>query len=177
MNSLEVKRKIPGLIVLSSIGWIIFGILSLFFGVFSSLKTGTPTVSLILIPLGLFLIYIGVRTIKVWILFGIWVLLLGVFVALKSGNILPPVQLIPISIGLFFIYIGVRTIKGKAKDTLGNSLAVIIFGVYPAINVYVRGGTSEISLLIVFSTITVLSGILSLIGRTEYKKYIAGKNA
>jgi hypothetical protein len=84
-------------------------------------------------------------------------------------------------IGVAFIYVGVQTIRGTARDTLGNGIGSIAFGIYALAFVAqtlvgavqqgevagvingVLGGINGIALL--------AAGILALVGRKDYKAW------
>jgi len=77
-------------------------------------------------------------------------------------------------IGAVFIQVGVQSVRGTAKDTLGNGLGSVLFGL-----LYFGGGLMQgIGGLLVQASVSLMcggglfaAGILALIGRREYKHW------
>jgi hypothetical protein len=113
-----------------------------------------------------------------WILYGI----------LQLGSIILSLALAPDSVpqlacsvlfGIAFAYCGYQTVTGAAKDTLGNALGSLFFGLLAAgLAVVVliapnpQGGALEkmIGLLAIglSTSILIAAGILALVGRSDY---------
>ncbi len=71
-------------------------------------------------------------------------------------------------IALFILYIGIQTFRGKTKDVLGNSLGIILIG---SMFVYQAALKSD-SVMIVYGSFIILSGMIALKARSEYKNFI-----
>ena len=89
------------------------------------------------------------------------------------------VWLFPILMLLFalvFLHIGRQTLKGKAKDTLGNSIGSILFALFGLYSFLGQSSTDvaeQIGYLI--GTVLLLSaGLFALVGRSDYKKWVSG---
>ena len=73
-----------------------------------------------------------------------------------------------------FVYVGVQTVRGAAKDTLGNAIGSILFGLFQ-----VGGGLVVLAAKNVVGAVMGLgagvvlfaAGIFALVGRSEYKEW------
>ena len=88
----------------------------------------------------------------------------GVLVALFLGFV-----------GGVFIHVGVQSIRGTAKDTLGNGIGSMIFGVLEVVSAFTQEGqlgkAVHIATALLFAATFFIAGIFALIGRTEYKAW------
>jgi hypothetical protein len=75
---------------------------------------------------------------------------------------------IPSLLGVYFIWIGWITLKGKAKDVLGNGISCLILGMLSIMSL-----KEDPAVHIVFAAIFIVSGVVVLIGRGDYRKLIA----
>ncbi|MGI2215275.1 hypothetical protein [Shewanella oncorhynchi] len=79
-----------------------------------------------------------------------------------------------------FLHIGKQTLKGKAKDTLGNSIGSILFALF-GFNSFLGLSSSDVAEqagYLIGPVLLLTSGIFALIGRADYKKWASGnKNA
>ncbi len=113
----------------------------------------------------------------IWILFG---LLLSIGMVLTGGRMMQNTHMgdgstvmvfllvFVLLIALFILYIGIQTFRGKTKDVLGNSLGIILIG---SMFVYQAALKSD-SVMIVFGSFIILSGMIALKARSEYKNFI-----
>jgi hypothetical protein len=80
--------------------------------------------------------------------------------------------------GAAFVYVGVQSVKGTAKDTLGNGIGSIIFGLLVIGNsaAQIRAGDMFQAVVALISAIgLIVAGVLALVGRSEYKAWRRAK--
>jgi hypothetical protein len=93
----------------------------------------------------------------------------------------------PILIGVVFVVCGHQTLYGKAKDTLGNSVGSIVFGLLLLLSaavfallgagvIDIKNQFSEIAYIIAvflgsFGSLLILAGFLALSGRSAYREW------
>lgn len=85
-------------------------------------------------------------------------------------------------IGGAFVFVGIQSIRGTARDTLGNSIGSIVFGMlYLGLSVLglalgTRAGNAGAGMILAFIMFIIAAGlmgagILGLVGRKEYKEW------
>lgn len=117
----------------------------------------------------------------IWIIFGGLILmsLLAVAVLIPilvrgvdAGAALAGLASVAGCLGLFggvFVMVGVQTVRGTAKDTMGNGVGSILFGLLNGMNFDLQGGGLGLAL--------VVAGILAIVGRADYKEWRRGRKA
>jgi hypothetical protein len=78
-------------------------------------------------------------------------------------------------VGGVFIHVGVQSIRGTAKDTLGNGIGSLIFGVLEMIAAFTQEGRFgkgvQIATALLFAVGLYVAGILALVGRENYRAW------
>jgi hypothetical protein len=117
----------------------------------------------------------------VWISYGVLVGCVSLLMAIVGGWVLFLIVLVVASI---FAYIGSQTVRGRAKDTLGNGIGSIAFGLFglqDAIRKFsalTADGDFAGALGSFFgSLILLVAGAIALIGRTGYKQWRASRQS
>jgi len=113
----------------------------------------------------------------VWVSYGALlglVLLVMAAVPIPGGWVLLLVLLFGSSI---FAYVGSQTVRGKAKDTLGNGIGSIVFGLFglqAAISTLTADGDPYRAFgSLLAGLILLVAGVIALIGRSSYKRWRA----
>lgn len=122
----------------------------------------------------------------IWIVFGSLIvaylvvtllLMLGAPLAARGDSLFETVVCTTILIGFFgaaFILVGVQSVKGTARDTLGNGIGSIIFGV-----LYLAGAAFQAivgqpiqgAFTFVAGCGLIAAGVFALVGRNDYKAW------
>lgn len=119
-----------------------------------------------------------------WIVFGILILLESVVLFLVSfvlsgrgprqGDAEPNV-FVAVFVALFgaaFLHVGVQSVRGTARDTLGNGIGSIVFGLFSglsALGTLAAGQFVQFGINLLAGGGLLAAGILALIGRSDYK--------
>jgi hypothetical protein len=89
-------------------------------------------------------------------------------------------------IPIVFLHVGLQTVQGKAKDTLGNGIGSIVFGMfYLAVagvfiflenNAFAGKGLGGLGMVVgliagLFGLLLLLAGTMALVSRTQYKAW------
>jgi hypothetical protein len=76
--------------------------------------------------------------------------------------------------GAVFVHVGIQSIRGTAKDTLGNGIGSLVFGLLQAGAAALQGAAGRIPQAgthALFAAGLLAAGVLALVGRSEYKAW------
>lgn len=91
--------------------------------------------------------------------------------AIALGICLGPFQAL---IGLVFIHVGLQSVRGRARDTLGNGIGSILFGLLNLAGAARMGRGGDFVLAgfcLLFGALLIGAGVLALMGRWEYRRW------
>ena len=76
--------------------------------------------------------------------------------------------------GAVFIHVGIQSVRGTARDTLGNGIGSILFGLINFVSAAVQSNAGhgiQAGIGVLIGTGLVTAGVLALMGRTDYKAW------